>query len=120
MDCRSCGKKDIVDVGFGRCGDCGGNTIGKVLGLERKKYWKTVEETGEYGWHEDNAETIGYNELYDKKVVVDVGAIAKFLYKNQPGCLFVIAKERRAEACWDIAQAISTALLQGSIIKGEI
>ncbi|GAF89954.1 unnamed protein product [marine sediment metagenome] len=44
---------------------------------------------------------------------VDVGEMANHLYGNQPACLSAIAKERRAEACFDIAQAIHDHIKEG-------
>ena len=36
----------------------------------------------------------------------EVKRIATHLYENQPECMCAITKERRAEACYDIAQAL--------------
>lgn len=42
--------------------------------------------------------------------VDDVKGLATYLYNNQPDCLSAITRERRAEACFDIASTLHSRL----------
>ncbi len=42
-----------------------------------------------------------------EKFLPSVDEMATYLYENQPECLTAIAKERRAEACYDIARTLA-------------
>ena len=47
----------------------------------------------------------------NKYVEVNLKLTALYLYENQPECLTAISKERRGEACYNIAKAIHEAKL---------
>ena len=69
--------------------------------------------------HEIAELKIKYNKLKASEGL-GVEQIAKALYEKQPECLSAISKERRAEACYDIAKAIVEVQTKYKKEKGEI
>ena len=57
--------------------------------------------------YEDYIFNKGQDTIGNKSVDINVKKLALHLYENQPECFIEISKERRAEACYDIASAIS-------------